>query len=71
MVILLDNKLTDGFGYELCLELKKNPTTRKFPVILVSAVNQLANIAEESGADGYLNKPFDLVELTSIVRSFS
>lgn len=70
-LILLDNRLADGFGRDLCLKLKKDPATVQFPVVIVSAVNQLAHLAEESGADAYLNKPFDLEELIALVRQFA
>lgn len=69
-LILLDNRLGDGFGRDLCLKLKADASTNHIPVVLVSAVNQLANLAEQSGADAYLNKPFDLEELVSLVRRF-
>lgn len=71
VLILLDNRLADGFGRDLCLKLKNDPATRHYPVVLVSAVNQLAQVAEDSSADAYLNKPFDLSELVLLVRKFA
>ncbi|WP_345949285.1 response regulator [Mucilaginibacter sp. PAMB04274] len=68
--ILLDNRLADGFGHDLCLKLKSDTVTKRVPVVIVSAANQLAAIAEGSGADAYLSKPFDLSDLVSIVRKF-
>lgn len=48
-LILLDNWLTDWTsdlsGQQLSKALKNNPTTRHIPVILVSAVNNLKEIA--------------------------
>ncbi len=70
-LILLDNRLADGFGRDLCLKLKADPATRHYPVVMVSAVNHLAQVAEDSRADGYLNKPFDLEELVETVRRFT
>ncbi|WP_374950007.1 response regulator transcription factor [Mucilaginibacter sp.] len=70
-LILLDIRLADGFGRDLCLKLKNDPATRHFPVVLVSAVNQLAQVAEDSNADAYLNKPFDVDELVLLVRKFA
>ena len=69
-LILLDNRLTEGFGRDLCIKIKSDNFTRHFPVILVSAVKELAQIAAESGANAYLYKPFDLEELVSLVRRF-
>jgi DNA-binding response OmpR family regulator len=70
-LILMDNRLTDGFGKDVCRELKNNPSTRHFPVVLVSASAGIEQMARESEADGYLKKPFDLVELTELVKRFA
>jgi DNA-binding response OmpR family regulator len=71
-LILLDNWLTDwksdANGQQLSLELKSDPKTSHIPVILVSAVSDIAEIAKEGLADGYLKKPFDLAELFAIIK---
>jgi two-component system phosphate regulon response regulator PhoB len=69
---LLDNWLTDwksdANGQQLSKELKTNPSTSHIPVIIISAVSNIKEIAEAGLADGYLRKPFDLTELVSIVK---
>ena len=71
-LILLDNWLTDwssdANGQQLSRELKTDPATKHIPVILVSAVSNIAKIAEDGLADGYLKKPFDLDDLSAIVK---
>src|SRR6478609_79670 len=71
-LILLDNWLTewksDANGQQLSKELKSNPKTSHIPVIIVSAVSDIADIAQAGLADGYLKKPFDLTELSAIIR---
>jgi len=71
-LILLDNWLTDwksdANGQQLSKELKSNPETKHIPVIIISAVSNIKEIAEAGLADDYLRKPFDLAELTSIVK---
>ena len=67
-LLLLDERLADGYGSTICLELKSNPLTKQIPVILVSAVINLPQIAKDCGADAYLNKPFDLNELIKLVQ---
>ena len=69
-LILLDHRLKDSFGGDLCLELKRDPLTGQIPIVLVSAVKELPRLAKESGADDYLNKPFDMNELVALVRRF-
>ncbi len=69
-LVLLDNRLADGFGADLCLKLKNDPATRHYPVVLVSAVKELVQLAADSRADAYLSKPFDLDDLVAMVRKF-
>jgi len=71
-MILLDNWLTewksDATGQELSKGLKSNPATSHIPVIIISAVSDVKEIAEAGLADGYLKKPFDLNDLLAIVQ---
>jgi two-component system phosphate regulon response regulator PhoB len=71
-MILLDNWLTewksDANGQQLSRELKSNPATSHIPVILISAVSDIREIAEAGLADGYLRKPFGIDELIDIVK---
>src|ERR1700744_4796361 len=71
-LVLLDNWLTDwksdANGQQLSKELKTNPATQHIPVIIISAVSNIKEIAEAGMADGYLRKPFDLGELVDIVK---
>jgi len=71
-LVLLDNWLTDwksdANGQQLSKELKTNPATQHIPVIIISAVSNIKEIAEAGLANGYLRKPFDLGELVDIVK---
>jgi CheY-like chemotaxis protein len=71
-LILLDNWLTDwksdANGQQLSKELKSNPETKHIPVIIISAVSNIREIAQAGLADDYLKKPFDLNDLTGMVR---
>jgi len=71
-IILLDNWLTewksDANGEQISRQLKLYPDTSHIPVIIVSAVSNIKEIAEAGLADGYLRKPFDLAELIAIVK---
>ncbi|MDN3547765.1 response regulator [Mucilaginibacter aquaedulcis] len=66
-LVLIDNRLMDGLGSELCVALKNHPLTSHIPVILISGWTDLAAIAEECGADAYLNKPFEMSQLIETV----
>ncbi len=67
-MILLDNKLADGSGNELCLSIKANPATEHIPVILVSTNSNIALVAKKCKAEGFLTKPFDLEDLIYLVK---
>jgi two-component system phosphate regulon response regulator PhoB len=74
-LILLDNWLTDwksdANGQQLSKELKSNAATSHIPVVIVSAVNNIKDIAEAGMADGYLKKPFELTELFKVVKQYT
>jgi two-component system phosphate regulon response regulator PhoB len=74
-LILLDNWLSDwksdANGQQISKQLKSNPDTSHIPVIIVSAVSNVQEIAEAGMADGYLHKPFDLKDLIGIVEKFT
>ena len=74
-LILLDNWLTDwksdANGQQLSKGLKSDPATSHIPVVIISAVSNIKEIAEAGHADGYIRKPFDLTELIDIVKKFA
>jgi two-component system, OmpR family, phosphate regulon response regulator PhoB len=70
-VILLDNRLANGYGNTLCLSLKTSEETKHIPVIMVSASGGLEQIANTCKADAFLAKPFDLEDLVSMVKHYS
>jgi len=70
MLILLDNRLSEGLGRDFCRQFKSNPLTSHFPVVIVSANSGLEEIARDSNADGFLKKPFDITELLELVKRF-
>lgn len=68
-IVIVDINLPGGSGLEIIRELKKiNPSTG---VIIVSARDSLNNKVEglERGADDYITKPFDMVELIARVKA--
>jgi two-component system phosphate regulon response regulator PhoB len=74
-LILLDNWLSDwksdASGEQLSKQLKTDPATKHIPVVIISAVSNIKEIAEAGLADGYLHKPFDLHDLIRIAEKFT
>jgi len=69
--ILLDVKLPDILGYEVCRRIKSNPRTSHIPVLQLSAAfadNESRVYALESGADAYLTQPVESNVLVATVR---
>jgi DNA-binding NtrC family response regulator len=62
-VVLLDQKLPDGEGYDLCPQIINYSETAK--IIFITAYPSFKNALQaiENGAFSYLTKPFDLKEL--------
>lgn len=67
-LILLDYRLADMNGGDLCRALKNDPAYRHIPVIIFSAYFNASDTDRPGGCDGILYKPFDLEELLNIVH---
>ena len=59
-VILLDITMDGISGGDICKKLKTQNETAAIPVIMLSANDNIEDIASECGADDYVRKPFDL-----------
>jgi len=70
-VILLDHWLGDRLGGDLCKEIKAHPSVSQIQVIMLSAHHDLAEVATNSHADGYMKKPFDIDRLYKYVEGFA
>jgi CheY-like chemotaxis protein len=71
-LIILDVNLPDILGFDVCRELKADPTTRDIPVIHISATYPAQDVGEDSiqsGAGRFVEHPADLLELVEVVQS--
>jgi len=67
---LLDVKLPDGNGIDVCEMLKKDPETKNIPIMMMSAHAALSEMKKKCGAEDFIAKPFDIFDLLQRVGGF-
>jgi two-component system OmpR family response regulator len=66
-IVILDNKLPDGFGIDFIPEMKKAPPDIK--IIMISGfTGAVKDVAMYNGADIFLNKPFTKEQLYKSIK---
>jgi DNA-binding response OmpR family regulator len=67
-LFLIDKQLPGIDGLTICKHLKQGNYTRTIPVIMMSAYPDVKQLAIESGADDFIEKPFHIEGLLSIIK---
>ncbi len=62
-LLLLDIWMSGVDGRDVCRQLKANEDTRDIPVLMISASRDIKESALDSGANDFLEKPFEMDEL--------
>lgn len=70
-IILLDVMMPDMDGFETCKKLKEDPDVSHIPVVMVTALSDIADRVRglEAGADDFLTKPINDIALFARVKS--
>ncbi len=70
-LILLDIKMPEMDGYQVCQQLKSDPKTYEIPVIFLSALDDIADKVKAFTAGGvdYITKPFQTEEVLARVKN--
>jgi sigma-B regulation protein RsbU (phosphoserine phosphatase) len=70
-LILLDIRMPEMDGYEVCERLKKDPRTKDIPIIFISALNEIDDKVRGFNVGGvdYITKPFQFEEVLARVET--
>ncbi len=70
-LILLDIKMPDMDGFEVCYHLKSDEKSRMIPVIFISALDEVVDKIKgfEAGGVDYITKPFRQAEVLARVET--
>src|SRR3954452_103864 len=70
-VVLLDVMMPEMDGFEVCRRLKADPATSHIPVIMITALDHVSDRVKglEAGADDFLTKPVNDLQLMTRVKS--
>jgi CheY-like chemotaxis protein len=70
-VYILDKRMPDMDGLDVCRYLKQNPETKHLPVIIISASPKFGTPALKAGANDFLAKPFTMAALLRMVGKYT
>lgn len=68
-LILMDEGLSWCWGSNLCRELRSKEETANIPIIMISAVREIHDIAENCGANAYIRKPFEIYDVIDAINA--
>lgn len=70
-LVLLDIMMPGMDGYETCRRMREMPETADVPIMFLSSLEEVQNKTRgfEMGANDYLTKPFEMLEVKARVRS--
>ncbi|SFT77117.1 Response regulator receiver domain-containing protein [Chryseobacterium formosense] len=68
-LFIMDVRLPDGLGTDLCNQIKEDEKTANIPVMIISAHAKADEVINSCKADEFISKPFDIDDvITKIER---
>ncbi len=70
-LVLLDVMMPKMDGFEVCKKVRSNPETAHIPIFLITALDDRDSKIKgiDSGADDYISKPFDRIEILGKIKN--
>ena len=69
-VILLDITMDGISGGDICKKLKSNSQTSAIPIIMLSANDNIADVAQHCGANDFVRKPFNVQAISDTIARY-
>jgi CheY-like chemotaxis protein len=69
-LFILDKRMPDVDGLEICRYLRAQAATKDTPVIMISCETRKSNEALAAGANDYIEKPFHIHYLLNVVSTY-
>jgi DNA-binding response OmpR family regulator len=69
-LFILDKRMPDVDGLEICRYLRAQAATKDTPVIMISCETRKSNEALAAGANDYIEKPFHIHYLLNVVSAY-
>ncbi len=69
-LIMMDIWIPEVGGEKAVAQLKEDKATQNIPVLFLSGHSDTQLIAQRAGADGYITKPFEIMELKETIASY-
>lgn len=70
-LLLLDIWMSGEDGRDICRQLKQDERKKNIPVIMISASKDVAQSAMDAGANDFLAKPFEMVDLLKKIERWT
>lgn len=67
-LILISEDLEWTWGSDLCHQLKGSAELQQMPIVLISGTHDIAAVSGRCGANGYIQKPFDMYDVIDVVH---
>ena len=70
-IILLDVMMPDMDGFSVCRQIRADPSTSHIPIVMLTALDSVENKVKgfEAGADDYIAKPSEILELVARINA--